>query len=204
GAVPFSLVLSRMGARYLYEPYLWIVPLTAFMAWGPIKSWLAKVALAQMALLALLSVLGAVILFPGALTGPMRHRVMTNLSFGYNEADWVNEVLPADAVVLAWNRSVALAPRPFMGQDILDFSDLTNPVERAKVKKLIESFGVNTVVTHPPSEEELLEVQSLGLSLEKRLAGPQKFIMAARNPWNKSTVELSIYRLGEPLIPPRP
>jgi hypothetical protein len=203
GAVPFSLLLSRMGARYLYEPYLWIMPLAAFMAWGPIKSWLAKVALAQMALIAVLSVLGAATLFPGALTGPLRHRVMTNLAFGYNEAYWVNEVLPANAVVLAWNRSVALAPRPFMSQDILNFSDLTNPVERAKIKKLIESFRVNTVVAHPPGEEELLEVQSLGLSLGKRIAGPQKFIMAARNPWNKSTVELSIYRLGEPLLPPR-
>lgn len=200
-AAPFSLLLSRMGARYLYEPYLWIVPLAAFMAWGPIKSLLAKVTLAQMALMALLSVLGAATLFPGALTSPLRHRVMTNLAFGYAEAYWVNEVLPADAVVLAWNRSVALAPRPFLSRDILIFSDLTNPVERDKVTKLIESFRVNTVVAY--HQEELLEIQKLGLSTGNRVAGPQKFIMAARNPWNRSTVKLSIYRLNEPLLPPR-
>ena len=200
-AVPFSLLLSRMGARYLYEPYLWIVPLVTCMAWGPIKSLLAKVTLAQMALMALLSVLGAATLFPGALTGSLRHRVMSNLAFGYAEAYWVNEVLPADAVVLSWNRSVALAPRPFLSRDILIFSDLTNPVERGKIIKQIESFRVNTVVVHLPGEEELLEVQSLGLSPGKRVAGPRKFIMATRNPWNRSTDELSIYRLDKPLLP---
>ncbi len=70
-----------------------LVPLVTFMAWGPIKSLLAKVTLAQMALMALLSVSGAATLFPGALTGPLRQRVMTNLAYGYAEADWVNEVL---------------------------------------------------------------------------------------------------------------
>jgi hypothetical protein len=202
-AAPFSLLLSRMGARYLFEPYLWIVPLATFMAWSPLKSWLAKVTLAQMALMALLSGLGAVTLFPGALTASLRHRVMTNLAFGYAEAHWVDEVLPADAVVLAWNRSVALAPRPFLSRDILDFSDLNDPVERDKLIKLIESFRVNTVVAHPPLEEELLEVHTLGLSPGNRVAGPQAFVMAARNPWNRSTVKLSIYRLGRPSLPPR-
>jgi len=203
GAVPFSLILSRMGARYLYEPYLWIVPLAAFMTWGPIKWWLAKIALVQMALMAVVSVVGAALLFPGALTGPLRHRVMTSLAFGYNEACWVNQVVPADAVVLTWNRSAALAPRPFLSRDILNFSDLTNPGERSKVVKLIESLGVNTMVVHPPGEEEFLEVQRLGFIPGKRLAGPQGFILAARNPWNRGTVELSIYRLDKPSLPSR-
>ena len=200
-AAPFSLLLSRIGARFLFEPYLWIVPLAAFMAWGPFKSWLARVTLAQTAFMTGLSLLGAVALFPGALTGSQRHRVMTNLAFGYAEACWVDEVLPADAVVLAWNRAVALAPRPFLSLDILNFSDLTNPVERDKVKKLMESFRVNTVVTHSPLDAERLE--SLGLSPGNRVAGPHKFVMATRNPWNRSTVELSIYRLGGPSPPPR-
>lgn len=202
-AAPFSLLLSRMGARYLFEPYLWIVPLAAFMAWGPLKSRLAKVTLAQTALMAGIGLMGAATLFPGALTDSLRHRVMTDRALGYAEACWANEVLPADAVVLAWNRSVALAPRPFLSRDILIFSDLTNPVERDKIKKLIESCRVNTVVTHLPFESERLEVKSLGLSPANRLAGPREFFTAARNPWNRGTVRLSIYRLDEPSPPPR-
>ncbi len=202
-AAPFSLLLSRMGARYLFEPYLWIVPLAAFMAWGSLKSWLARVTLAQTALMAGLGLLGALTLFPGALTGSLRHRVMTERAFGYAEACWVNEVLPADAVVLAWSRSVALAPRPFLSRDILIFSDLNNPVERDNIKKLIESFRVNTVVAQSPFELERLLFQSLGLFPGNRIAGPQKFITATRNPWNRGTVELSIYRLGEPSLPAR-
>jgi Protein of unknown function (DUF1420) len=201
-AAPFSLLLSRMGARYLFEPYLWIVPLAAFMAWSPLKSWLAKVTLAQTAFVAGLTLWGAVTLFPGALTGSLRHRVMTDRASGYAEACWVNEILPADAVVLDWNRSVALAPRPFLSRDILIFSDLTNPLERDKVNKLIESFRVNTVVAYLPLELEPKEVQSLGLSPANRLAGPQKFTSATRNPWNRGTVQISIYRLNKPLFPP--
>lgn len=150
-----------------------------------------------------IGLMGAATLFPGALTDSLRHRVMTDRALGYAEACWVNEVLPADAVVLAWNRSVALAPRPFLSRDILIFSDLTNPVERDKIKKLIESCRVNTVVTHLPFESERLEVKSLGLSPANRLAGPREFFTAARNPWNRGTVRLSIYRLDEPSPPPR-
>ena len=69
-AAPFSLLLSRMGARFLYEPYLWIVPLAAFMAWGPVKSLLAKVTLAQMALMALLSLLRGGHPVPRGVDGP--------------------------------------------------------------------------------------------------------------------------------------
>jgi hypothetical protein len=203
-AVPFSLLLSRMGGRYLYEPYLWIVPLATFMAWGPLKSWLARVTLVQMALTALLSIVGAAILFPGALTTPLRHRVMSSLAFGYNEACWVDEVLPADAVLLTWNRSAALAPRPFLSRDILIFSDLTQPVESGQVAALFKSYRVNTVVAHPPEEEERREVENLGLSPGRRVAGPREFVMAARNPWNRSTVELTVYRLRAPTASMKP
>jgi hypothetical protein len=202
-AAPFSLLLSRMGARFLFETYLWIVPLAAFMAWSPLKSWLAKVTLAQTAFMAGLSLFGAVTLFPGALTASLRHRVMTDRAYGYAEACWVNEVLPTDAVVLDWNLALALAPRPFLGQDILYFSDLTNPVERDRVIKLIESFRVDTVVTLAPLEKELLEVESLGFSPGNRVAGPQEFVRATRNPWNRGTVQLSIYKLDKPLLPPQ-
>ena len=202
-ATPFSLLLSRMGARYLFEPYLWIVPLATFMAWNPLKSWLARVTLAQTAFMAGLSLLGAVTLFPGALTASLRHRVMTDRASGYAEACWVNDILPANAVVLTWNRSVALTPRPFLSRDTLVFSDLTNPVERDKIKKMIKSFRVDTVVIPTLVEQEFTEAKILGLSPGNRIAGPQKFVMATRNPWNRYTVEWSIYRLGEPSLSPQ-
>ena len=202
-AAPFSLLLSRIGARFLFEPYLWIVPLATFMAWNPLKSWLARVTLAQTAFMAGLSLLGAVTLFPGALTASLRHRVMTDRACGYAEACWVNDILPAKAVVLTWNRSVALTPRPFLSRDTLVFSDLTNPVERDKIKKMIKSFRVDTVVIPTLVEKEFTEAKILGLSSENRIAGPQKFVMATRNPWNRFTVEWSIYRLGEPSLSPQ-
>jgi hypothetical protein len=59
--------------------------------------------------------------------------------------------LLADAVVLTGNRGAALATRPFLSRDSLDFSDLTNPVVRGNIIKISESFRVDTLVAHPPS-----------------------------------------------------
>ena len=183
-----------MGARYFLEIYLWTLPLVAVAVWSPVKSFLFKLMVGQILIMSLIACFGAVTLFPGALTASLREKVMKSTAFGYAEACWLNEVLPPDAVIVAWDRSAALMPRPFMSFDMLEFSNLEDPVERENVWSLMRFYQANTLVSYFPLTQDVREY--LGPFLGKCIAGPKKFISGTRNPWNKDLKSIAAYQIN--------
>jgi hypothetical protein len=191
---PLCLVLSSVGARYFLEPYLWIVALAALAPWSPAKNLFFKAMVGQMLIMALVAVFGAATLFPGALTTGLRHQVMARAAYEYNETQWLDQILPQDAVVLAEIRSGALLPRPFLSGSLLAFTDLDNINERKKLISMIDFYQVNTLVAGFPLPNDM--IQHLGDYLGSQLAGPKEFEVAVRNPWNKGPAySLAVYRL---------
>jgi len=67
----------------------------------------------QSGVAALVALIGASTLFPGALTYGQRSAVMERAAAGYAQAQWLDQVLPVDAVVIEQGRFHALTARPF-------------------------------------------------------------------------------------------
>lgn len=194
-AVTATLILGQIGGRFFLEPYLWVIAAAAAVAWRPGPSLFFRLMVGQMCLMALLAGFGAATLFPGALTTSLRHKVMSASAFGYAETRWLDKVLPKDAVVITDIRWGALMPRPFLINSHTGCHDLNDPGERQKVKSWLGSYKVNTLVTSQVLDKKMLK--TLGFGLGERLAGPQEFHYATRNPWNRGeTTQIVVYRLN--------
>ena len=67
------------------------------------------------------AVFGIFILFPGVLSVDWRKEVMHSTAWEYSAADWANQILPENAVVLSGLRSVAFLSHDFLPTDWLGY-----------------------------------------------------------------------------------
>ena len=193
-AAPFGLYVTRMGARFLFELYLWVIPLAAATPWRRTKTLLFKMMVGQLLVVSLLINGRASLLFRGALSASLRDKVMAGRTDGYLECRWLDKVLPRDAKVLfLYQPFCALLPRPFLSWDFIEFSNLDDAGERQKIRRLLELNGVNTLIAPYPLDDEA--ANTFGPLLAKRQAGPEEgFIENPGNP--KYTILLLAYRLN--------
>lgn len=188
------LALGQIGARFLLEPYLWIVAAAGAAAWRPLKKFIFQLLTCQLLLMALVAGFGAASLFPGALTASLRHGTMSTSAYGYLEARWLDEVLPPEAVVASDLRSLALMPRPFISRDVIAFAQPHRLMEQEKVRSWAASRGVNALVTFYPLPTKMKD--AFGPYLGEMLGGPKEFGLGYRNPWKKGAVhQVVTYRL---------
>lgn len=189
-----NLALGQIGARFLLEPYLWIMAAAAVAAWRPAKTFFFKLMVGQMLLMALVASFGAATLFPGALITSLRHHIMTRSAYHYAATRWLDEVLPQDVVVLTGIRAGALMPRPFVSSEYINWANLDNSLERQRISSMLASPQVNTVAASVPMSEVMKHL--LNSCPTQRLAGPKEFPFAFRNPWNVGPVnQLTVFRL---------
>ena len=196
-AAPFALYVTRDGARFLFELYLWVIPLAAATPWRRTKTLLFKIMVGQLLVVSLLINGRASFLFRGALTASLRDKVMAGRADGYLESRWLDKVLPGDAKVLFLNyRFYALLPRPFLRMDFVEDANLDDAGERQRIRRLLESNRVNTLIAPYPLDDET--AKTFGPLLAKRQAGPEEvasgFIQNPGNP--KDTIRLLAYRLN--------
>ena len=181
--------------RFFLEPYYWVIAAAATVSWRPGLGYFFRLMVCQMLMMAVIAGWGAMLLFPGALTTSMRHNVMHQAAVGYSYMQWLDEKLPPDAVVLLPELGLpALMPRPFFSTWRIKYYDINDPGEAQKVRAMIASYKVNTLVAFLPKDTDLVEI--LAPYLGERLAGPQEFILKPRNPWNNvMVVQIVAFRL---------
>jgi hypothetical protein len=190
-----TLFFGQTGARFFFEPYLWIVGAAGLAAWCPLKSFSFKVMVGQTALMAVLAVCGAATLFPGALTPAWRDRTMAKTAHGYAITRWLNRILPPDAVIVFHKiRASALMPRPFVSKDLIASSNLGNSIEVDNIISIGKMYHADTLITSYPLTDEIN--RAFGFRLGNKIAGPKKFHEASRNPWNRGeVVQFAAYRV---------
>ena len=180
-----TFFLGQVTSRFYLEPYLWIIAAVVSTPMLKVNSLFLKLILVQLFCVAIMASVGAVILFPGALTASLRHKVMYKCAYQYGESNWLDETLPKDAVILSDLRSKALLPRKFVSSEKFYYSLNTNDtVALEKEKLLIKQSGVNTWVTFDNNTNPF---PYFAAYFPRLIAKSQTFRNAVRNPWNATT-----------------
>ena len=171
-AALMTLLLGQIGARFFFEPYLWIIGAAGMAAWRPLKLFSFKILVCQMALMAVFAVFGAATLFPGALTPAWRDTIMAKTAHGYTITRWLNHILPADTVMVFHKiRASALMPRPFLSKDFITSSNLDNSIEVERIISIAQMYHADTLITSYPISDEIN--RAFGPCLGNKISGPE-------------------------------
>jgi hypothetical protein len=183
--------LGQLAPRSLLEAYLWAGAAMVAAPWALGKRLIQRTLIVQCALTALMAGVAAVTLFPGALTWGARDAVMVRRAAGYAEALWLDRLLPADAAVMGQLRSFALSPRPFAVSDQV----IWDPAAVGDVRRLaavVRAFGIDTIVLSRDDKPSFVE---LTRRCGRAVSEPTKFPLATRNPFNKFSYSVTVFRL---------
>ena len=111
----------------------------------------------------------------------------------YGAVDWVNKVLPEDAVVLSQLKSVALYSHKFVPTDWMNYDEVKNRYYDA-----IKLKNPNFLVIN----REDLESFELAGCVGQKYSGPKSFTTSTRNPFNScGKFQVTIYRFNSSLMP---
>ncbi len=178
------LFVGQVTPRFFLEPYLWLAAAAAASNRNKGSDFLLGGLCVQGALMVALAGFAAIRIFPGALSPALRHAVMSRSANGYDEARWIDQVLPRGAVIVADMRSHALVPRPFVVLELRADPHIPARVRRSRVCEELQGHHVTGfVLNRAAAETDLVEVMD-GPHL---LAGPTQFRSATRNPYNAGT-----------------
>jgi len=186
-----TVSVGQKTARFFIEPYLWLLlPVLLHLSqkkWGKYALRMANV---QLLLLLPVVLFSFYSLAPAILSNKLREKVLIRSSFGYAESKWLDEVLPAEARIATGLRSRAYLPTPFFPREYLYLG--TKRTELAlQTKQMIQTYGINYLVLEKNEATEKLLTDYNAILY----AGPKKFNIATRNPFNSAQYELAIYKL---------
>lgn len=96
--------------RFLYEGYLWLIFLISltFNKASKIYNFFSKVVWAQSFIVILVCFYFVITLFPGSITENYKKKVMKNNANGYELAEWTNQNLNKEDILLSTHRSISL------------------------------------------------------------------------------------------------
>jgi hypothetical protein len=205
GAAAATLVFAMWAGRFFLEPFLWAGAAFALAPWDRAKKLAAAGLVVQGTVSAAVAVVGAALLFPGALTPGLRDAVLSRSASGYAESRWLEGFLPRGAVIVAPQSGFELfAPRRFAVADrVVDQADPGDPhlpnLADERLRQLIERFGVNAVVDDsPPAPGPFAR-------LEKRcglpMGPPRELPLGARNPFNRRQYTARAFALRPDCFP---
>ena len=113
-------LFGQRNARFLLEPYLWLLMATAIQ-WKPSRErtarWVSGAVTVQSILVLVMIGIGIVTLTSGAVSAPLREETMDRHANGHTTMKWVDSVLPTDARLIVEPRSIALVPRFAIAND---------------------------------------------------------------------------------------
>lgn len=173
------LVLWRgqLVPRFLLEPYLWCSVAAVLAPWSRAKELLFRGLVIQSCAVGAAALVGAALIFPGALTAGLRERVMLATTSGYAQAVWMDRVIPRDRPIIVESRAYALFPRPFV---VAPCDGCADPVYFQTAAKEWQGRTGVAVLEYPFDEK------APGNCRMTSLAGPETFRYATRNPANRS------------------
>lgn len=178
-----NIFIAPPAARMYLEPYFWLLIILSLQE-KRLSSHSFKMfrwpVLAQSSLAILACWYGAFNLFPGALTQSWRSAVMERSANGYEIMQWVDIVLPEDAVMLNGHRSMALVPREAVSMEWVGFVDMKLPETQYYYKRLIDSNVSHILVIGPVDYDT-----DLAGCYGAVFAGPGIGHVATRNPFNQ-------------------
>ena len=118
---------------------------------------------------------------------------MHRAAYQYSAANWLNQVLPNDAVVLSGLRSVSLLHRDFVPMDWLNFD-----LDRTRYYEQIRKKSVNFIALRGELSKDFILYGCVG----DHYAGPKSFITATRNPFNRGKeYSVTAYRFHSDRLP---
>ena len=181
-----NIFLAPPNARSYLEPYFWLLIILAMQlnqrSLLNNYTWLKFPIFTQGLLTALAILYGVIYFFPGAIWPSWRMSIMERSANGYEVMEWVDKVLPKDAILLNGHRSMALSPRDsvsgggFTWNLYVDIKDPKSSIylNRIKLKKVshVLNYGpinYNTPISH---------------CYGKVIAGPFLAKTVSRNPFN--------------------
>jgi hypothetical protein len=191
GAAVVSVLLGQLVARFFLEPFLWAGAAAVASGWTVSKRLLLRALTLQGALTAIVVLIGAASLFPGALTPGIRHAVLTRSAAGFTEAEWLDQVLPPDAVYLGVQHFYLFSPRPFVVCD--PATSATGARADANMIELVVGSGVTHLVIDDPNET----FDRFSRRCGQPVTGPQPFRLATRNPFNRVERTAQVFRLHD-------
>lgn len=163
-------LVSQPSTRFLLDPFC-VLLCGAAMCSSPVHLWQEGCVLYQSVLAVSRVAVTAVLLAPGVLNETWRDHVMVRTSNNYALCQWLNEVLPSDAVVLLHMETVYFMPRKFVvGDSRREWWDWSRPSEATRFRALLETEGVNTLVCE---DSDLPQLAKLGVKPGRELANPR-------------------------------
>lgn len=181
-----NFFLAPPNARSYLEPYFWLLIILAMQlnqrSLLNNYTWLKFPIFGQGLLTALAVLYGVIYFFPGAIWPSWRISIMERSANGYEVMEWVDKVLPKDAILLNGHRSMALSPRDsvsgggFTWNLYVDIKDPKSSIylNRIKLKK------VSHVLIYGPIDFNIPISHCYG----KVIAGPFSAHTVTRNPFN--------------------
>lgn len=173
GAAAMCAAFGQLSPRFFLEPYLWMAAAVAGAGSARMRRMFTGALTVQATAVAALALFIAAMIFPGALGSRWREQVMRNCAPGYGVARWLDQCLPADAVVAVDFRTHALLSQPHLSGDLAVMLWKTRLDPSLKVRRLLETFRrqrVTVVVLTRPLESGPYSV--LAEHLGPPLAGP--------------------------------
>lgn len=184
----FTVWQGQMAPRYALEPYLWCAAVATAGEWSRAKAVLFYGLAAQTAGVAAMAVFAGAVLFPGALTPGLRHLVMERSTFGYEEMEWIDGIVPPGTKIMVESRAYAVFPRPFFIAECAACGP-TPMLELLQAGGGGAAHGSVLILDNPPQGEP-----PAGCRLV-RFAGPVRLRKATRNPLNRTFHEAIAARL---------
>lgn len=175
--------LGQRTSRFFVEPYFWLLLAAALAPVARVHAVVPRtLVMAQAAGTAALCCFAAVTLFPGALTPALRTSVMERAADGYEVMEWAGSVLPPDAVMLSYHRSIALAPRRAMAADWVSRLE-PDPDAWMPYAELMKQMGVTHLLYLGDEAPEMLAA-----CVDAPIGEPVQVHGAARNPFSPRPV----------------
>ncbi len=149
-------------------------------------------------MIGVLAVYGASILFPGALSGNLRERVLSEKAYGYSSAQWINAQVrdTSAAFVVPGNVSYAHLSIPFYNFDGWNYvsgyaseDEVKNAVEEVILE--LAKLNVDVMFAGYPADNPVVRYLSECYSDKPGIT--HDFSVVTRNPFN--TGGKSIYQL---------
>lgn len=188
-----TLLLGQNTARFFIEPFMWTLPL--WLRCSPKYLWarvLTRIGQGQFVLTLPLCVYLAWSLGRGVFSSGLQEAVMRRNASFYEPAEWVNAVVPHDALLLTDIRSRSLLKMPVFPIEY-HYARNAGPGKLRLVDSLLEHvYDVRYIAVIDPDSQFVRKYCG------ERVAGPRTFSGATRNPFNRGTYSMVIYSAHPP------
>lgn len=186
----FLVLLSPPNSRSYLEVYFWSLMVLSFQAPPALfilhRRFFHIPLILQSAAVLGMCCFGIVNFLPGMVSEQGRNRVMTSMANGYSLVQWLDDVLPAEAVILSAHRSVGLWPRKSVSLDWSKYTAISHPDALVYLYRIREE-GVSHLLITGKTLEQSEHLQFFSGCLPGGVIGPQETFVATRNPFNRSS-----------------